>query len=270
MVNTVEEWVTDGEPARLVAKIGEEPGHGGFRWEYDALRYHGERGTLPVPRSYACIDGGEAFAGKCLLMEKVAGRNLGEARLSARGRRHFQAELARLIADLHDHRRETYGSALEAGGTRRWLDLFGPDIESEFRAVRGLLSPRSREAVARMLKNLGDWLPEFGEPTLVHGDLWATNIMVDDADPDRPHVTGFLDGGASFREVESELAYLRVFHTADATFFEHYAARHPIREGFERRSRVYWLNTMMLHVRVFGTDYLAACEDLARQVEGMA
>jgi fructosamine-3-kinase len=269
MVNTVLEFATDGEPASVVAKASEDPRHGGFRRECDSLEWFRRHTTLPVPRPYACIDGGPEPAGKCLLMERVPGRNLAEARLTREGRRHFQAELARFIADLHEHRRDTYGSALEAGTCARWLDAFGPGIEDEFLAVRERLSPRARDGVARLLNHLDEWLPESGEPTLVHGDLWATNIMVDDADPDRPRITAFLDGAADFREVESELAYLRVFHTADAAFFEHYGRRHPLREGFDRRCRVYWLNTMMLHVRHFGAEYLPACEDLARQIELM-
>ncbi|MHC5061450.1 MAG: hypothetical protein ACYTFK_10265 [Planctomycetota bacterium] len=30
----------------------------------------------------------------------------------------------------------------------------------------------------------------------LHGDIWATNIMIDDTDPDRPVITAFLDMNA--------------------------------------------------------------------------
>ena len=266
MVNQVLEFITDGDPPSVVAKISDDAGHGGFGWECDALRWHREHSGLPVPRPYACFDAHNGSPLKGLLLEKVRGRNLADARLTERGMAHFQADLARLVADLHEHTRATYGSALVAGRSTRWLDEFAPAIGSEFRAVRDRLSPRSRRTVARLLERLDAWLPEFGRPTLVHGDLWATNIMVDDADPDRPAITAFLDGGANYREVESELAYLRVFGTADATFFERYGARHAIRPGFDRRCRVYWLCTMMLHVRVFGNEYLPACERLAGEI----
>lgn len=266
MVNTVVELLTDGEPASLVAKVSEEPDHGGFRWEYDSLRYFRERTTFPVPRPYACLDGDEAFAGKCLLMAKVPGKHLGQVRLTAGGMARLQRQMADLVADLHEHRRDTYGPAWQPGGPTRWLDRFGPQIASEFEAVADRLRPVSRRTIARLLADLGDWLPEFGQPTLVHGDLWATNIMADDTDGEAPRITAFLDGGARFTEVEYELAYLRVFHTADASFFEHYATRHAIRDGFDSRCRVYWLNTMLLHVRVFGADYLPPCERLADEL----
>ncbi|MBN2212074.1 MAG: fructosamine kinase family protein, partial [Sedimentisphaerales bacterium] len=71
---------------------------------------------------------------------------------------------------------------------------------------------------------------------------------------------------AQFAEVEYELAFMRVFHTVDEVFFRHYTQRHPLREGFERRCRVYWLNTMMLHVRLFGDDYLPACQVLVEEI----
>ena len=270
MVNTVVELVTDGEPGSIVAKISDNADSKGFQWEYESLRYYLGHTAFPVPRPYACFQECGGFRGSCLLMEKVGGRHLGRARLTAAGTRHFQQELARRLAALHDHRRDTYGSALKEGRQSRWLDTFAAGMEKEFEAVRDQLAPRSGSIVAGLLANLSDWLPEFHQPTLIHGDLWATNILVDDRDPDRPRITAFLDGGANFGEVESELAYLRVFSTAGATFFEHYAGRHPLREGFDRRCRVYWLNTMLLHLRVFGREYLPACRRLADEIESLS
>jgi fructosamine-3-kinase len=266
MVNRVEEWTTDGVPCSLVAKLADEPNHAGFRREFEALNYYRRNTTFPVPLPYALVSGDSRFAGTCLLMEKLNGRNLGEARLSPRGMAHFQRQMAQLLADLHDRKRATYGPATEPGTSQRWLDRFGPAITAEFRAVQERLTPRSRRAVSEALARLGEWFPEFNEPTLVHGDLWTANIMVDDSDPDRPTITGFVDGSADFAEVEYELAYLRVFQTADAAFFEDYSQRHPLRSGFERRCRFYWLNTMMLHVRFFGNAYLPACERLAAEI----
>jgi fructosamine-3-kinase len=266
MINTVVEWITDGEPPSIVAKINEDPSSGGFAWEYDALRYFREHTSFPVPEPYACLRECGDFRGHCLLMEKIPGRHLGCARLSHRGMRHFQRDMARRVADLHDHRRSTYGAAADETTQTVWLDSFAEDIADEFHAVADQLTPGARRTVTHLLDHLGDWLPEFHQPTLVHGDLWATNIMVDDSDPDAPAVGAFLDGGANFCEVEHELAYLRVFKTADETFFEHYARRHPIRDGFDRRCRVYWLNTMMLHVRHFGVEYLPPCEGLAEEI----
>jgi len=265
MVNAVVELLTDGEPASVVAKLAQGPDAGGFQWEFDSLTYFRRHTRLPVPRPYACFDGCGSFAGKGIVMAKVPGRHLGAARMTDPGRRRLQEELADLVADLHTHRREAYGPAYRPGETARWLDIFRPRLEGNYRDAREHLSAEARRAVERLLDDLDDRLPEFAEPTLTHGDLWANNIMVLDDDADRPRVAAFLDGHAQFAEVESELAYLRVFGAADEAFFQRYAEHHTLREGFDARCRIYWLNTMLLHLWLFGREYLPACERLARE-----
>lgn len=102
----------------------------------------------------------------------------------------------------------------------------------------------------------------------MHGDIWHNNIIVDDRDPDRPRITGYIDGGGLFAEVEYELAYLLAFGgLVGDRFFRAYSRRHPLQDGFLRRCRVYWLNTMLLHLWLFGRDYLPRCEQLAREIE---
>jgi fructosamine-3-kinase len=266
MINRVEEWQTDGNPPSIVAKVSPEKDRRDFFDEFKSLRWYRSQTSFPVPKPYTCVSGSKHFTGSCLLMQKVKGRNLSQAHLTTNGMRSFQQQLADVLIELHNHKRHNYGSALQADGKDRWLDIFSPRIESNFSEMKKHIDPHRREIVRGMLNNLDDWLPEFGSPTLVHGDIWATNIMVDDANPDRPSITAFLDSHAHFAEVEYELAYLRIFHTADETFFSRYTRHHPLREGFERRSLVYWLNTMMLHVWLFGTGYLPACEQLVDKI----
>ncbi len=269
MVNQVLELLTDGDPRAIVAKVSTREESAGFRDEYNALAYHREHGTLPVPTPLAVADAGEGSAGSCLLLEKVPGRHLLAARLSPTGVEHYQRELAERLAFLHDHTRGRYGPAWRDGGYDRWLEHFEPMIRRNFEEMADRFDPAQRQAVATLLDGLDEWLGEFRRPTLIHGDLWATNILLDDADPDRPTITAFLDGRADFSEVEYELAYLLVFNTAGETFFDAYRARHRLREGFGRRAAVYWLNTIMLHVRLFGDEYLPRCRRLADDIARM-
>jgi len=117
-----------------------------------------------------------------------------------------------------------------------------------------------------MLSDLTDWLPETNRPTLVHGDVWAANILVDDSDPDSPQIKAMIDSNAQFADVEYELAYLRIFSTADVNFFSRYTKRYQLIDGFVNRCLVYGLNTMMIHLWMFGPSYLASCEDLISQI----
>ena len=257
MVNCVELWETDGAPSHLVVKRSDRPDDGGLRREYETLRWYREHTRFPVPEPYACIT--DAFEGtaSCLMMEYIDAPNLGSAHMSRAGRQYFQEDLARQVLELHGHRNDTYGSALEAGGVQSFNDMFRPALQRELDAVDRYLSTTERRTAHTVLECLDELLPDCAEPRLTHGDLWATNIIVDDSNPDRARVRAFIDCGAAYRDVEAELAYLMIFHTADEHFFRAYAQEIPLRHGFDLRCRIYWLNTWMLHVRMFGEQYLS-------------
>lgn len=268
-MSEVVEWQTDGTPGTVVAKIGrDQESCAALQQELVALQYLRSETRFPVPLAYGLVrrDGGREAV---LVLAKVTGRNMAEATLSETGTARLQHEMARHVAELHDHRRSTFGAVTEAG-VQRWADYFRPRFEFNYHEATERLSPHACRTTERLLSNLPEWLPEPPAATLVQGDLWATNIMVDDSDPDRPAVSAFLDPLALYADVEYELAYLRAFRTANRSFFDAYARAHPLRDGFERRCRVYWLNTLLLHVRLFGTEYVPRTEAVAREIESLA
>ncbi len=269
MVNRVEAWRLEGEgaPAEVVVKISPHLEDARFRHEYESLRYYREHTPFPVPQPHGCVSGIGGFSGTVLMMERLPGNHLGSARLTEEGHADVQRQMARHVADLHARRGEGYGSAVEGERLTRWREWFGPRLQHNYEQAAKDLSPSARQSCERVLEALPEWLPEAGEPTLVHSDLWATNVMVDDADPERPRVTGYVDPSALFTDVEYELAYLLVFATADDTFFDEYQRHHALRPGFERRCLVYWLNTLLLHVWRFGREYVPRTERIARAID---
>lgn len=90
------------------------------------------------------------------------------------------------------------------------------------RLPRAML-PRVEQLAAR----LDSLLDEPDQPSLIHGDIWATNVL---AVEDR--VTAFLDPAIYYAHPEMELAYITLFNTFGDTFFERYHALRPIEPGF--------------------------------------
>jgi fructosamine-3-kinase len=267
MVNNVEKWITNGNPSSIVAKVSPEQNDNKLESEFRSMCWFRENTSFPIPEPYACLTVNEEQTGTYLLMEFINANNLGSARLTFNGMQRVQLQLADILIELHSHSRDTYGVPFKSSQKKRWLDIFGPQVEQNFIKSKSHLSQNSCIIIQKMLNNLEELMPEFSSPTLIHSDLWSTNIMIDDTDPVNPRIVSFIDLQGLFAEVEYELAYLQVFSTADQTFFDRYSNTFSLRDGFEDRCLIYWLNTMMLHVWHFGDAYLSSCENTAKQIQ---
>jgi fructosamine-3-kinase len=193
----------------------------------------------------------------------------GESRFSPAA----EAHAADLLADLHDHSAPCFGYDHDTliGGLRqpnpwaeRWLPFFAEQrlVGMGREANRlGRLSNPAFERVQRLAADLARWLSEPARPSLIHGDVWTTNVM---ARGDR--VVGFLDPAIYYADPEIELAFITLFGTFGRPFFERYAERRPIAPGFfEERRHLYNLYPLLVHTRLFGGSYAAAVEQtLAR------
>ncbi len=119
-------------------------------------------------------------------------------------------------------------------------------------ATAGRLPSDVHERVQEVAARLDDWLDEPERPSLLHGDVWSGNILTDGG-----RVTGFVDPAIYYGHPEVELAFIGLFHTFGDRFFDAYAERRPIGDGFfDVRQHAYNLFPLLVHVRLFGGAYL--------------
>lgn len=269
MVNQVLYVEFDRDPGRAVLKAQPDPAHALRRYfprEYADLRHLRAR-DFPVPEPYFLHEADDAVSFDVLAMAFWDAVNLGRVRLTQREMDRIEQEMAEALLALHTHRRDTYG-AVDAPGNPSWADEFARRVRPRYENIRGKIDARTSRRIAAILDHFDAIFADPGPPTLVHGDIWATNIMVEQR-ADGWHLRGFVDPGALYADVEYELAYLQIFNSTSEAFFEVYTARNPLREGYPLRRAVYWLNTMIVHVDHFGdahyrantvhlADYLAA------------
>lgn len=265
-INRVLEFVLDREPGSVVAKIHDRGASDNFTAESASLRFFREKTRFPVPEPLACIEDDDGFDGAMLIMQKVNGTTLESADLSARGKQVFQAELAAAVAELHRHTAEKFGPATGEQAHDNWLEIFGPTVQRTVEETRGSLPSSAREVLDHVARHLNHWLDHKPTPTLIHGDLWANNILLNDGHPDQPRILAFIDGLASYADPEYELAYLQLFGTAGHSFYDVYGQVHRIDNGYRRRCRVYWLITMLQNAKRFGEQYVPYCEKLAKEL----
>lgn len=237
---------------RLVAKVDERP-LPQLDTEAFMLTYLAENSQLPVPEVVFS-------APRLLLMTFVAG----ESHFTT----HAQHHAAELLAALHMVTAPHFGLERDTliGGlhqpnqpTVSWLDFFREQrlLYMGAEAVkRGGMPSHFLQRLAKLGEQLDRWLVEPERPSLIHGDVWTTNVLAQGKG-----ITAFVDPAIYYADAEIELAFTTLFGTFGRPFFERYQAIRPIRPGFfEERRDLYNLYPLLVHVCLFGGSYVQAVD----------
>lgn len=163
------------------------------------------------------------------------------------------ADIGQVVRAMHEHRAEFYGWPVDyAFGTvsidnRQSSDWPGFWGEQRLVATAGLLDRPWRERVERLAARLTELLPAAPPPALLHGDLWAGNILVRDG-----RLAALVDPACYHGHAEVDLAMLCLFGGPDDAFWGAYGALEP---DWEERRAVYQLFPALVHLRLFGASY---------------
>ncbi len=230
----------------VVVKSGQDDAH--MTIEAEMLDHLREPGRVPVPNViHAEHD--------LLVMEWVEGEHL---------RPQAEADCGRLLADLHEvtNPQHGFGGAtlngrvlLKSPWADSWVEFFAEHrlrFSLELAGITRPLPPELVYDVDAVLERVGDLLREPDRPSLLHGDLWAANVLsVDD------RVTAFLDPSTCYGDPEFELAYVDAWQSFGPDFWNAYTARRSLDEGYrEIRRHIYALYPLLMHVYYFGDRFM--------------
>lgn len=171
------------------------------------------------------------------------------------------AAFGRTIAHQHQHTSDTFGLAydnylgplpqINTQTTDGWA-FFG-----QHRVLRYLpeprceqsLTPEDRRRVEQLVKRLPDLIPE--QPaSLLHGDLWHTNMMVD-----REGVPSLIDPAVNYGWAEADLSMTRQYGKVPREFFDAYVEVNPLADGWWERLELLYLRQIMAVLAFFGDQY---------------
>jgi fructosamine-3-kinase len=224
--------------------------HGGrgYLTEAAMLTALAERSALPVP--------GVLHAEPDLLVIEHVPHD-------GRGGPEAERHAAELLAGLHGVRGGSFGFERDTligpldqpcpeGAS--WVAFFAEHRLGHFgklAARRGSIDAACLDRLGRLADRLGDWIDEPEHPSLVHGDVWGGNVLMDGG-----RVAAFIDPAPHYAHAEVELAFITLFSTFGRPFFERYGSIRPIRPGFfETRRHVYNLYPLLVHAILFGGGY---------------
>ncbi len=182
--------------------------------------------------------------------------------------RDAEEHAADLIAHLHTQTADTFGYEEDTviGGLRQpnpqtpnWREFFR-DHRLLYMANEAMRADRLSAATYQRIETLAGrietWIDDDIKPSLIHGDLWGGNIL---SLPGR--ITGFVDPAIYYADAEIELAFSTLFNTFGERFFTRYEQYRPLRPGFFKvRCELYNLYPLLVHVRLFGGDYVNTVE----------
>lgn len=145
-----------------------------------------------------------------------------------------------------------------------WCDFFTDNrlLAMAGTATRtGKLPAATMKRVEELAALLPDMLAATPPSSLLHGDLWAGNMLIDG---DR--AAGFIDPAISYGHAEMDLAFIDLMGGLDPVFFDAYQDAAPIEHGFfEERMAIYQLWPLLVHVRLFGGGYVGQVERILSQ-----
>lgn len=111
----------------------------------------------------------------------------------------------------------------------------------------------------RLFKVLNELIPKEAS-SLLHGDLWSGNFMIDDLGE-----ACLIDPAVYFGHREMDLAMSKLFGGFSNEFYEHYHAYFPLEKEWENRMDIYNLYPLLVHLNLFGSSYLHQIKGILRR-----
>jgi len=109
------------------------------------------------------------------------------------------------------------------------------------------------------LTELPNLIPEE-QPSLIHGDLWGGNYLIDTAG--KPWL---IDPAAAYAPREMDLAMSSLFGGFGPAFYRAYENEWPTEPGFPEREPLYQLYYLLVHVNLFGAGYVGSVQRILQR-----
>ncbi len=183
----------------------------------------------------------------------------------------FHRIFGRQLADMHRFTGEEYGffednyigaspqlNIATEKEKHSWAEFYFQKrvlFQYRFAEQNGYASKELMHGVSELEKNIHHILSDSEEkPTLLHGDLWGGNYMVDENG-----LPVLIDPAVYYGHREADLAMTKMFGGFTSDFYKAYQETYPLPDNWEYREGLYLLYHYLNHLNLFGTGYYGAC-----------
>lgn len=142
-----------------------------------------------------------------------------------------------------------------------WINFFIEqrlNVQLRLAIDSGHANPGWARRFDSLCAKLPSLLPEE-KPSLLHGDLWNGNLIIDEnGEP------CLIDPAVYFGSREVDLAMTKLFGGFGEDFYSAYHDAFPLESGYEQRMDLYNLYPLLVHVNLFGGSYINSVEEILR------
>ncbi len=232
---------------------------GMFESEAKSMELIRATNTIFVPKVYGY---GKKTDGAYLMLDFVA---------ESKKKPDFWENFGHKLAELHSNTSDKHGLHFNnyIGSLRQINDFTEDGIQ--FYLDKRLSWQLDRAYKAKIvdyklyidLNNLFSKIPSLfpnEKPSLLHGDLWAGNMMVANNGQ-----AALVDPSTYYGLREAEIAYTTLFGGFKNRFYEAYNEIKPLEPGFKDRIDLYNLYPLLAHTNLFGGSYLESIKRIVKK-----
>lgn len=123
----------------------------------------------------------------------------------------------------------------------------------QFRQTAKWFDKRDMRRIMWLLNHLEDFLSEPEYPSLLHGDLWAGNVMTGNDGR-----AWLIDPAVYVGHAEADIAMTELFGGFPAAFYDAYREAGTLAPDYGERRDLYNLYHLLNHLNMFGGSYLSS------------
>jgi len=145
-----------------------------------------------------------------------------------------------------------------------WIDFYRDrrlGVQIDIAREHGYLTPDRSRRLDSIVNHLDRWIdPALVVPSLLHGDLWGGNYLIDaHGDP------VLIDPAVYYGDREAEIAFTELFGGFGPRFYAAYNEAWPLDRGYADRRDLYNLYHLLNHLNLFGEGYGGSVDAILRR-----
>ena len=191
-------------------------------------------------------------------------------------KKNFSEEFGRSFAQLHKYKSESFGffedNYIGSNPQKNipndiektsWVSFYlNKRILFQLQLAEKLGNSTSelRKGISKLEEKIDAIIGGSNEkPSLLHGDLWGGNYMVDENGD-----AVLIDPAVYYGHREADLGMTKLFGGFSSEFYKAYNEIFPLEDGYEYRENIYKLYHVLNHLNLFGGGYYSQAISLIK------